>query len=144
MSHDVPGGTSTEGTTTKVYLGGDLDQQDKKILCGALCQCKKGPNISIIGARLKQACVATKLNALDARGDSIYKPEISYNMNEYAAHQAAAFARGMEAAMQDAGDVDAPRLTISRQAFAAGLMGRVQQHLFAALGLVTREPRTTH
>ncbi|QBR22755.1 splicing coactivator subunit [Burkholderia pseudomallei] len=27
--------------------------------------------------------------------------------------------------------------------FAAGLMGRVQQHLFAALG-VTREPRTTH
>ncbi|MGK8889780.1 hypothetical protein [Burkholderia gladioli] len=30
MSHDVPGGMSTEGTTTKVYLGGDLDQQDKK------------------------------------------------------------------------------------------------------------------
>ncbi|MGJ0526696.1 VRR-NUC domain-containing protein [Burkholderia gladioli] len=83
MSHDVPGGMSTEGTTTKMYLGGDLDQQDKKILCGALCQCKKGPNISIIGARLKQACVATKLSALDARGDSIYKPEISYNMNEY-------------------------------------------------------------
>ncbi|MDC6132876.1 hypothetical protein [Burkholderia gladioli] len=50
MSHDVPGGMSTEGTTTKVYLGGDLDQQDKKILCAALCQCKKGPNISIIGA----------------------------------------------------------------------------------------------
>nr|QBP60664.1 hypothetical protein E2R29_02670 [Burkholderia pseudomallei] len=27
--------------------------------------------------------------------------------------------------------------------FGPGLMGRVQQHLFAALG-VTREPRTTH
>ncbi|OMS62818.1 hypothetical protein, partial [Burkholderia pseudomallei] len=73
---------------------------------------------------------------LDLKGD--------VRLHDYAAHQAAAFARGMEAAMQDAGDVDAHRVTISRQAFAAGLMGRVQQHLFAALGLVTREPRTTH
>ncbi|KVG59753.1 hypothetical protein [Burkholderia territorii] len=73
---------------------------------------------------------------LDLKGD--------VRLHDYAAHQAAAFARGMEAAMQDAGDVDAHRLTISRQAFAAGLMGRVQQHLFAALGMVTREPRTTH
>ncbi len=73
---------------------------------------------------------------LDLKGD--------VRLHDYAAHQAAAFARGMESAMQDAGDVDAHRVTISRQAFAAGLMGRVQQHLFAALGLVTREPRTTH
>ncbi len=73
---------------------------------------------------------------LDLKGD--------VRLHDYAAHQAAAFARGLEAAMQDAGDVDAHRVTISRQAFAAGLMGRVQQHLFAALGLVTREPRTTH
>ncbi|WP_179404095.1 VRR-NUC domain-containing protein [Burkholderia guangdongensis] len=83
MSRDVPGGMSSDGTTTKVHLGGDLDPQDKKVLCAALCQCKKGPNISIVGARLKQACVATKLSALDAKGDSIYKPEVSYNMNEY-------------------------------------------------------------
>ncbi|ARK48714.1 MULTISPECIES: hypothetical protein [Burkholderia] len=65
-------------------------------------------------------------------------------LHDYAAHQAAAYTRGLEAAMREAGEVDTHRVAVSRQAFAAGLMGRVQQHLFAALGLVTREPRTTH
>ncbi|ABC35685.1 splicing coactivator subunit-like protein [Burkholderia thailandensis E264] len=36
-----------------------------------------------------------------------------------------------------------PRMTVNHHAVATGLMGRVQQHLFAALG-VTRHPRTTH
>lgn len=65
-------------------------------------------------------------------------------LHDYAAYQACAFARGMESAMNESGEVDAYRVTVGRQAFAAGLMGRVQQHLLAALGLVTRDPRTTH
>ncbi|AOJ68050.1 MULTISPECIES: hypothetical protein [Burkholderia] len=62
---------------------------------------------------------------------------------DYAAFQVDAFVRGLKAGMRDDGEVDAHRVTVSRHAFAAGLMGRVQQHLFAALG-VTRDPRTTH
>ncbi|GAB7536113.1 hypothetical protein [Burkholderia sp. 3C] len=65
-------------------------------------------------------------------------------LHDYAAHQAGAFARGMEAAMQDVGDCDTHRVMVGRQAFAAGLMGRVQQHLFAALGIVKNEPRAAH
>ncbi|WP_186131970.1 hypothetical protein [Burkholderia gladioli] len=68
----------------------------------------------------------------------------SVRLHDYAAHQTAAFTRGLETAMHEAGEVDPHRVAANRQAFAAGLMGRVQQHLFAALGLVTREPRTTH
>ncbi|ALL66132.1 hypothetical protein K788_0003281 [Paraburkholderia caribensis MBA4] len=59
-------------------------------------------------------------------------------LHDYAAHQAEAFARGLSDAMREADDVDSHRLAISKQAFAAGLMGRVQQHLLAALGIVTR------
>ncbi|MFM0319751.1 hypothetical protein PQR36_33080 [Paraburkholderia nemoris] len=65
-------------------------------------------------------------------------------LHNYAAHQTDAFSRGLTAGMQDDGTFDTHRLTVSRQAFAAGLMGRVQQHLLAALGLVTRDRRTTH
>ncbi|WGS43974.1 hypothetical protein LFL97_19840 [Burkholderia sp. JSH-S8] len=65
-------------------------------------------------------------------------------LHDYVAHQTMAFVRGLEGSMRDAGEVDAHRVNVSRHAFAAGLMGRVQQHLFAALGVVTRDPRTTH
>ncbi|WP_186188593.1 hypothetical protein [Burkholderia gladioli] len=68
----------------------------------------------------------------------------SVRLHDYALHQAAAFVRGLESAMRDAGQADAHQVAVNRQAFAAGLMGRVQQHLFAALGMVTRDPRTTH
>ncbi|MFM0161336.1 hypothetical protein [Paraburkholderia sediminicola] len=65
-------------------------------------------------------------------------------LHDYATHQTDAFSRGLKAGMQDDDTFDSHRLTVSRQAFAAGLMGRVQQHLLAALGIVTRDPRTTH
>lgn len=72
----------------------------------------------------------------------------SVRLHEYAAHQTDAFARAFEAGIRsdDTSDdtFDAHTLAVNRQAFAAGLMGRVQQHLLAALGLVTRDPRTTH
>lgn len=72
----------------------------------------------------------------------------SVRLHEYTAHQADAFARALESAMRSddtSGDaLDAHTVAMNRQAFAAGLMGRVQQHLLAALGLVTRDPRTTH
>ena len=73
---------------------------------------------------------------IDLKGD--------VRLHDYAAHQTAAFVRGLEGAMREAGEVDAYRVTVSRQAFAAGLMGRVQQHLFAVLGVVTRDVRPTH
>jgi|GEM_PF-3409868 len=65
-------------------------------------------------------------------------------LHDYVAHQADAFSRGLSAAMHEAGDFDSHRLAVSRQAFAAGMMGRVQQHLLAALGMVTRDERVTH
>ncbi|KLU22235.1 hypothetical protein EOS_31560 [Caballeronia mineralivorans PML1(12)] len=65
-------------------------------------------------------------------------------LHEYAAHQTDAFSRGMQAGMKDDDTFDSHRLAISRQAFAAGLMGRVQQYLLAALNIVTRDVRTTH
>ncbi|KVE23539.1 hypothetical protein WS67_22955 [Burkholderia singularis] len=58
-------------------------------------------------------------------------------LHDYAVHQTAAFVRGLESVMQEAGEVDMHRITVGRHAFAAGLMGRVQQHLFAALGVAT-------
>lgn len=68
----------------------------------------------------------------------------SVRLHEYAAHQTDAFSRGLTAGMQDGETFDSHQLAVSRQAFAAGLMGRVQQHLLAALGIVTRDPRSTH
>ena len=68
----------------------------------------------------------------------------SVRLHDYAAFQVDAFSRGLKRGMLEENAFDAHRLTVSRQAFAAGLMGRVQQHLLAALGLVTRDPRTTH
>jgi hypothetical protein len=65
-------------------------------------------------------------------------------LHDYAAHQCEAFSRGVLTAMNEAGDFDSHRLAVSRQAFAAGMMGRVQQHLLAALGMVTRDERVTH
>ncbi|MCS6473796.1 hypothetical protein NX871_28210 [Burkholderia thailandensis] len=64
-------------------------------------------------------------------------------LHDYAAFQVDAFVRGLKAGMHDDGEVDMHRVAVSGHAFVAGLMGRVQQHLFAALG-VTRHPRTTH
>ncbi|AJY43609.1 hypothetical protein I6G56_06380 [Burkholderia humptydooensis] len=64
-------------------------------------------------------------------------------LHDYAAFQVDAFVRGLNASMHDNGDVDTYRVTASGHAFVAGLMGRVQQRLFAALG-VMRYPRTTH
>jgi hypothetical protein len=75
----------------------------------------------------------------------------SVRLHEYAAHQADAFSRGLESGILNDGafddTLDQHTLAVNRQAFAAGLMGRVQQHLLAALGIVTRDrrdPSTTH
>ncbi|MFM0429006.1 hypothetical protein PQQ75_08325 [Paraburkholderia aspalathi] len=72
----------------------------------------------------------------------------SVRLHEYTAYQTDAFARALESGIRsdDTSDdtLDAHTVAVNRQAFAAGLMGRVQQHLLAALGLVTRDPRTTH
>src|SRR5471032_1832000 len=63
-------------------------------------------------------------------------------LHDYAAHQTDAFARGMQAGMKEADALDSHRLEMNRQAFAAGLVGRVQQHLLAALNIVTHDVRT--
>lgn len=68
----------------------------------------------------------------------------SVRLHEYASYQTDAFSRGLDAGMSNEHVFDSHQLTLNRQAFAAGLMGRVQQHLLAALGVVTRNPRTTH
>jgi VRR-NUC domain len=79
------GGMSVEGTTTivKIYPP-DIDAQDKKVLCAALCQCNKVPNIGADGKQLKQACVAETLKEVDKQLDykSPYKQEINYDMTK--------------------------------------------------------------
>lgn len=75
--------------------------------------------------------------------DAWLKLKGEVRLHDYAAFQVDAFVRGLNASMHDNGDIDTHHVTVSGHAFVAGLMGRVQQHLFAALG-VTRYPRTTH
>ncbi|PXW18429.1 hypothetical protein [Paraburkholderia caballeronis] len=85
---------------------------------------------------------AVKLGATCA--DAWLELKGTVRLHDYAAHQADAFSRGLSGAMHEAGEFDSHRLAVSRQAFAAGMMGRVQQHLLAALGMVTRDERVTH
>jgi hypothetical protein len=77
-------------------------------------------------------------------GDAWLELKGSVRLHDYAAHQTEAFSRGLSAAMHEAGEFDSHRLEVSRQAFAAGLVGRIQQHLLAALGMVTRDAHVTH
>ncbi len=62
----------------------ELDQQDKQVLCSAVCYCTNTPNISRDGKSLKQACVGQRLGELDEilGGRSPYKPEVSYDMTK--------------------------------------------------------------
>lgn len=62
----------------------ELDPQDKRVLCSAVCYCSATPNISQDGRNLKQACVAQRLGELDEvlQKRSPYKPEVSYDMTK--------------------------------------------------------------
>ncbi|MDZ7814417.1 MAG: VRR-NUC domain-containing protein [Ideonella sp.] len=74
-----------EGTTTIVKINRpDLDPIDKKVLCAAMCQCDKAPNVGKDGKQLKQACVAKTLKEVDKHLDyeSPYKQEINYDMTK--------------------------------------------------------------
>ena len=73
------------GTTTQVRISQpQLDPQDKKVLCSAMCQCDKAPNIGKDGQQLKQACVSERMKALDKLLEhrSPYKQEINYDMTK--------------------------------------------------------------
>ncbi|MDO7901898.1 VRR-NUC domain-containing protein [Pseudomonas sp. K1(2024)] len=61
-----------------------LDQNDKTVLCSAVCHCSAAPAISRDGRNLKQVCVAQHLRALDdvLQQRSPYKPEVSYDMTK--------------------------------------------------------------
>jgi hypothetical protein len=79
------GGMSREGTTTTVRIGQpQIDFVDKKVLCSAMCQCNKMPNIGKDGKQLKQGCVAERMKTLDKLLDhrSPYKQEINYDMTK--------------------------------------------------------------
>jgi len=62
-------------------------------------------------------------------------------LHDYAACQSDAFMR--ELAQYERSN-SGHQLVMLRRAFSAGLMGRIQQHLLAALGIVTRDVRATH
>jgi VRR-NUC domain len=80
------GGTSAgAGTTTPVKINQpDIDPQDKKVLCAALCQCDKAPATGADGRQLKQACVAKTLKEVDQQmaHRSPYKQELNYDMTK--------------------------------------------------------------
>ncbi len=67
----------------------------------------------------------------------------SVRLADYLGHQTAAFGRALEASMREDGSFDTQRLAVAKQAFTSGSLGRIQQHLLAALG-VTRNLRNTH
>lgn len=56
--------------------------EDRSTLCLLFCCCNANPSISLVGAKLKQQCVADSLNQVDRDlgYQSRYKAEISYNM----------------------------------------------------------------
>jgi len=74
-----------EGATTPHRLGQvQLAPTDKKVLCSAMCQCDKMPDVAKDGKQLKQGCVSGRLKALDTLLDhrSPYKQEINYDMSK--------------------------------------------------------------
>ena len=79
------GAMASDGATTPARLGPvQLAPVDKKVLCSALCQSDKTPNIGKEGKQLKQGCVAGRLQALDQLLEhrSPYKQEINYDMTQ--------------------------------------------------------------
>jgi hypothetical protein len=79
------GTMASDGATTPARLGAvQLEPTDKKVLCSAMCQCDKMPNIGKDGKQLKQGCVAERLQALDQLLEhrSPYKQEINYDMTQ--------------------------------------------------------------
>ncbi|MET3134597.1 hypothetical protein AAKU55_004897 [Oxalobacteraceae bacterium GrIS 1.11] len=79
------GGMSREGTTTIVRISEpQIAPTDKKVLCSAMCQCNKMPDIGKDGRQLKQGCVAGRMKALDKLlgHNSPYKQEINYDMTK--------------------------------------------------------------
>ncbi|WP_052191967.1 hypothetical protein [Pseudomonas parafulva] len=79
------GGTAVGERVNPVRLQApQLDQNDKTVLCSAVCHCSAAPAISRDGRNLKQVCVAQHLRALDdvLQQRSPYKPEVSYDMTK--------------------------------------------------------------
>ncbi len=79
------GGMSRAGTTTIVKINlPEIEPQDKKVLCMALCQCDKAPQVGKEGQQLKQVCVAKTLKEVDQQLEhkSPYKQEINYDMTK--------------------------------------------------------------
>lgn len=74
-----------DGATTPVRLGQvQLAPTDKKVLCSAMCQCDKIPDVVRDGKQRKQGCVAGRLQALDQLlgHRSPYKQEINFDMSK--------------------------------------------------------------
>jgi hypothetical protein len=74
-----------DGATTPLRLGRpQLAPLDKKVLCSAMCQCDKMPDIGKDGKQLKQFCVSGRLQVLDrlSHHRSPYKQEINYDMSQ--------------------------------------------------------------
>lgn len=79
------GNMAKGGVTTVVPIKKpELDVADKKVLCSAVCKCKKLPEIAKDGRSLKQECVSSRLKALDETlgHRSPYKPEFTYDMTK--------------------------------------------------------------
>jgi hypothetical protein len=79
------GGMVPDGATTPLRLAQpQLAPLDKKVLCSAICQCDKMPDIGKDGKQLKQFCVSGRLQVLDrvSHHRSPYKQEINYDMSQ--------------------------------------------------------------
>ena len=78
--------TPTQNKTTKVVgIGSNqLDPEDEKVLCSAICHCHYNPKKGKVGQNLYQSCVSERLSDLDKflGHRSPWKPEISYDMHK--------------------------------------------------------------
>lgn len=79
------GGMSAGGQTTPVGLRPvSLDPVDKKVICKAICVCKREPDTGADGQGLKQQCVSRNIRDVDRSMDwtSPYKAEVNYDMTQ--------------------------------------------------------------
>ncbi|QJW80029.1 VRR-NUC domain-containing protein [Burkholderia glumae] len=79
------GGMSGDGQTTDIHLRpASLNPADKKVVCKAICVCKRQPDLGGGGQSLKQQCVSRNLRDVDRSmgWQSAYKSEVNYDMGK--------------------------------------------------------------
>ncbi|MEN8501238.1 MULTISPECIES: hypothetical protein [Paraburkholderia] len=87
-----------------------------------------------------QWCVSLGAVSADAWGELGGR----IRLHDYAVQSCETVYQSVRASMAAAGEEDVRRLNAVRQAFTAGFMGRIQQHLYTGAGHSTKSDCTVH